>query len=561
LARHLPPSIQLFFYGKELFPHERAAGSTDPTENEAASCLMSALNTTRNMKNNGGKQGDVAEVLVYAVVSNIPAYRRIVSMLQAVPLLRIRRLKSADFFPLAGEDAATLPYPTFGIDRAAGLYFLERLTRDEEDADIGLPPVLLFDVGTAMTYSGIDTTGKIRPGGITLGVQAKFQVLSMLSRNFYPPQVNREIERRMQRIDAGEVGSISLLSSTSREEELIAGIVHETVCFAREVVSSFVQEMSKDDDETVVTAGTKQGQGLSRPKVYITGGDGLLLTNLLIREGNISQNMVNEIANQKKNNKNHPTHGESDTPYLEIDPRIRKHLFAAKAGTKPVEITFNRNVVEQGVIRMLVDRVNGEFPLRRRGSRARAPEAASRSSPGPPGVAAPPKASSVAAGMAPAARKSVGPPVAATRTSHASSEPGKGSQTKSSKRDSSVGASGRDKKPRAEPAPAERPSMPVGPVDANDLVTPIQVAKNPEKCVHRRLAKYFGPTLFYGTVHSFSPPEANKERKFLFRIHYDDGDKEDIFAKELTECFQLYSETYLQEKGGDPSIKKKKKQK
>ena len=59
-------------------------------------------------------------------------------------------------------------YPTLGIDRALNVVGAMQLWR---------PPLLVIDAGTALTFTGVDTTGTLAGGAILPGVSSQLQAL------------------------------------------------------------------------------------------------------------------------------------------------------------------------------------------------------------------------------------------------------------------------------------------------------------------------------------------------------------------------------------------------
>lgn len=64
-----------------------------------------------------------------------------------------------------------------------------------------------------------------------------------------------------------------------------------------------------------------------------------------------------------------------------------------------------------------------------------------------------------------------------------------------------------------------------------------------------RVAKYFGDDVYFGTVGEFWYDSEDEES--LWRIDYDDGDKEDLAKDEFVEALKLYQK----QKGKDPKRK------
>lgn len=69
--------------------------------------------------------------------------------------------------------------------------------------------------------------------------------------------------------------------------------------------------------------------------------------------------------------------------------------------------------------------------------------------------------------------------------------------------------------------------------------------------IGRRVAKYFGKELYFGTIASWDPAAIVDDKLDLWRVEYDDGDSEDFELFEVEEGQKLYQ----QEKKRDPKLK------
>lgn len=66
-------------------------------------------------------------------------------------------------------------------------------------------------------------------------------------------------------------------------------------------------------------------------------------------------------------------------------------------------------------------------------------------------------------------------------------------------------------------------------------------ADDPRIVLHRRIAKYFGNEIFFGTIIEYKEPDENDDQPF-WAVLFDDGDLEDFGRDELEQLFALYSE-------------------
>ena len=74
--------------------------------------------------------------------------------------------------------------------------------------------------------------------------------------------------------------------------------------------------------------------------------------------------------------------------------------------------------------------------------------------------------------------------------------------------------------------------------------------EDPKAFVGQRVARYFGGVVFYGTITKHSP--ATDEEVQLWRVEYDDGDKEDSDLKELEHCLFVYRQNEGEDPGPPP---------
>jgi hypothetical protein len=103
------------------------------------------------------------------------------------------------------------------------------------------------------------------------------------------------------------------------------------------------------------------------------------------------------------------------------------------------------------------------------------------------------------------------------------------------------------RKRRVAASPARRAAAPASPVVQKRKVetieitsarksTPKKAKRDPESYVEKRVAKFFGGDLFFGTVKQY------RSDAEVWFVKYDDGDDEEYDAKDLKENLQLYRE-------------------
>jgi hypothetical protein len=249
--------------------------------------------------------------------------------------------------------------------------------------------------------------------------------------------------------------------------------------------------------------------------VIVTGShDAELLADILDHEGLVSQEMVNQADQRRKESSKQPEGTGArlvHSAWLELNPSTR-YLFAGPAGSEPIRVEFEKHCVVQGMTRLVWNRMKAElyrcYPhLALRGVRDDSSVARPARPSRPTGSGSKRQATpSPAARPAKAARSS--PPIVTA--------------------------------PRSKPSPT-RSDQAVG-TEMHD----------PKQYLKRRLAKYFEweseEKLFYGHVHSHRGAD-------IFRIHYDDGDKEDLKWDALSQCFALYEEKKESATEYDPMLK------
>ena len=159
LSRHLPQIVHDYIFGQNIVPSVEAAQA-------ASSCRSAKL------------------LSVYVVSSNKDQVTLLSRLLGCVPS-RVYLMKGDDFF-VTSEGR----YPSMGVDRLATLRGAEYL--------YGCP-ALVFDGGTATTYTAADASGKIMGGGISPGIFTRLN--SLHEGTCALPNISiEEFHTRMQKI-------------------------------------------------------------------------------------------------------------------------------------------------------------------------------------------------------------------------------------------------------------------------------------------------------------------------------------------------------------------------
>ena len=209
---------------------------------------------------NAGEQSKsraVPRVTVYVVSTNRGQEALLARIWETVPS-RFFVLKGDDFFK---KDEGR--YDTMGTDRLATL-----------TGAVGLHghPALVFDGGTATTYSATDSDGKIMGGGIGPGIQSKFRSLSKDTDAL--PEVSTE--KVLSRVKEAQDKGIPLPTfARNTQEARMVDSFQEFALKGRNVIHHWLE---KAFNKSIPAGGAKVN---SDRHVLCTGGDGEILMQLL----------------------------------------------------------------------------------------------------------------------------------------------------------------------------------------------------------------------------------------------------------------------------------------
>lgn len=210
-------------------------------------------------------------ISVYVVSTNARQEALLASVWGTVP---------SRFFVMRGEDFFKKEegrYDTMGTDRLATLTGAVHLHGH---------PALVFDGGTATTYSATDGTGSILGGGIGPGIQSKFRSLTK-DTDALPEITTEEVLARVN--EAQEKGRPLPTFARNTQEAMMADAFQEFALKGRNVIEHWLEKSygkegaGADDDEE----GRRAGAASSNRKfndgkrVICTGGDGDILMQLL----------------------------------------------------------------------------------------------------------------------------------------------------------------------------------------------------------------------------------------------------------------------------------------
>ncbi len=137
-------------------------------------------------------------------------------------------------------------------------------------------PALVFDGGTATTYSATDINGIVLGGGIGPGLKIKFD---SLAKNTSLPDISHtKYVQRMQRAQDYEEPQPLSIFSKNTEDAMICDAFQEFALKGRNIISHWLEKNNRTtterDSKRVVKINTER-------VVYCTGGDGKILHELL----------------------------------------------------------------------------------------------------------------------------------------------------------------------------------------------------------------------------------------------------------------------------------------
>eukprot|EP00584_Thalassiosira_punctigera_P006535 CAMPEP_0172538208 /NCGR_PEP_ID=MMETSP1067-20121228/9646_1 /TAXON_ID=265564 ORGANISM="Thalassiosira punctigera, Strain Tpunct2005C2" /NCGR_SAMPLE_ID=MMETSP1067 /ASSEMBLY_ACC=CAM_ASM_000444 /LENGTH=758 /DNA_ID=CAMNT_0013323661 /DNA_START=132 /DNA_END=2408 /DNA_ORIENTATION=+ len=207
---------------------------------------------------------------------------------QEALLAKIWKTVPSRFFVMQGEDFFKKEegrYDTMGTDRLATLTGAVHLHGH---------PALVFDGGTATTYSATDGDGKILGGGIGPGIQSKFRSLTK-DTDALPEITTEEVIARVN--EAQEKGKPLPTFARNTQEAMMADAFQEFALKGRNVIEHWLEKSygKSNDDEKEISPTRKFN---SEKRVICTGGDGDILMQLLQPHyGGVIEHMESNGAN------------------------------------------------------------------------------------------------------------------------------------------------------------------------------------------------------------------------------------------------------------------------
>ena len=263
LSRHLPQFVHDYLFGRGKAP------------------------TNKNAKEqqDSVKRSPISVYLVSAVTEQ----SKLLNYLWHSVPCRLFLMKGDDFF--TSEEGR---YETMGVDRLAAL---------RGTADLQGFPALVFDGGTAWTYTAADGNGNILGGGISPGLHLKFRALREYTDAL--PQINPK--QLIDRVKLAMVKEEKLQTFALDTRECMVGtILTEFVLNTKHIIRTWLDTVG-DGIESVGELAEIKKKNPSRT-VFVTGGDGEILSHLLKQSDGIIDGLGGDPLKDKQCTIHHQKH-------------------------------------------------------------------------------------------------------------------------------------------------------------------------------------------------------------------------------------------------------------
>ena len=216
---------------------------------------------------------------IYLISTNLDQLQYLARLWSDIPC-RLFQLEGEDFY--SAKDGR---YNGMGVDRLATL----RGAGEQWGY-----PALVFDGGTATTYTAADAEGHIIGGGIGPGVALKVKALGE-GCEALPDIPPRDFVKRMNDAMANKAKPLPIFASNTKEA-MMGQIMNETAHACRNVIKNWLELVGPDEIEAAKQArGRGGGSGRKNGKmnfvkgaaentertVIVTGGDGDLISHLI----------------------------------------------------------------------------------------------------------------------------------------------------------------------------------------------------------------------------------------------------------------------------------------
>jgi len=249
LAEHLPKvEPDHATNGCSYYPRDHIFGKGNPPSHQAA--VKEA--ETRETKTS-----------VYIVSSNGEQVDMLSKLFQSIPS-RVFRMKGDDFFTTSKGR-----FHNMGLDRLAAL---------SGAAHLNGFPALVFDSGTAATYTAADSMGQILGGGISPGFSMRFQSLS--DGTFALPHIKLENFLEELQAKSNEKKPIPLFAKNEKDS-IITGALSEMSNNARCVIRRWLEEVGLPTQTKDKSTSSLKPMENTMRSVLVTGGGAAVMEMLL----------------------------------------------------------------------------------------------------------------------------------------------------------------------------------------------------------------------------------------------------------------------------------------
>jgi pantothenate kinase type III len=233
LARHLPKQAHTIIFGSETAPHRKEIASEVSAKRRIPALSIYIVST--NQEHESG---------IHFLFRDIPA--------------RIFKLAAPHFF--SKEEGA---YEGIGVDRVSALYACKAMYPRRH--------CLVFDAGTAWTYTVLDHNGQILGGGISPGVGARFRSMSDYCGNLPVIEHSTYHNALLQNLEKNEPFPIF---AKDTQIAMMTSVFSEIANQCRCLVKHFLGRVEADDVDG------KEG----KPVIAIAGGDAPFLQKVLQKD-------------------------------------------------------------------------------------------------------------------------------------------------------------------------------------------------------------------------------------------------------------------------------------
>lgn len=517
---------------------------------------------------------------VYIVSSCSDETQRIAKLFSSIPS-RVYLMKGEDFFSVAEglQD-------NYGVDRLAGL---------RGAGDMYGFPALVFDCGTAMTYTCADMHGRIVGGGIAPGLRSQFRSLG--DHTDALPLISPDDVRARVR-DAVENDKPLPVFAKETKEAMMVSVLHGLITKTQTIINCWlhVATLSEKENERVngknsALKESNSSDKVNTPRCFVcTGGDSEILHDLYktdtifsphLKQDTLKNGSKSKLSDALVQHEKYLLHyGIAFVIRRQLVARIEAVKFIGKRVAKLFEgqgedgddvfrgriislhksdkndegddgqnkyeelykIKYDDGDIEDvskdelPALLALYEQVGEKKPGNDKGKKMTAKRSYGKKIEQSPAAINSNKRKSNKA--APPARKLASPTRKAAVSMLSNNDPSASqNETPSNKRKFS--SDGKSEGKLAKKKVENIRKSPGRPKRNNTKFT-----EKPESLVNTSVAKSFENVLYHGKITKYIPPEdKNSNKKFspaLWHVVYDDGDEEDFDADDLAEGINLH---------------------